>query len=84
MLENALEWLRGPSDAHNVVSGGSTRVFSIEPTDNTDSALLQFQAIARVAIENAGSSYSVLPHPSADRALDGFDVVYDAVVISVR
>ncbi len=75
-----LNFLRVDSRGH-VVTPGQGGAFEIAPLDDTEEALIAFQAVAREAIRNGGSGYRVEERASLGRRLAGMRTVYDSIGI---
>ena len=75
-----LNFLRVGSRGH-VVQEGQDGAFDMFPLDDTQEALIAFQAVAREAISNGGSGYRAEERPSVGQSLPGVRTVYASIGI---
>ena len=75
-----LNFLRVGSRGH-VVHPGQGGAFDMFPLDDTQEALIAFQAVAREAISNGGAGYRVEERATQGRSLPGMRTVYDSLGI---
>ena len=75
-----LNFLRVGSRGH-MVHPGPDGAFDMFPLDDTQEALIAFQAVAREAISNGGAGYRVEEHATKGRPLPGMRTVYASLGI---
>ena len=75
-----LNFLRVGSRGH-LVNPGQGGAFDMFPLDDTQEALIAFQAVAREAISNGGVAYRVEEHATKGRPLPGMRTVYASLGI---
>ena len=75
-----LNFLRVGSRGH-LVEPGQDGAFDMFPLDDTEEALVAFQAVAREAVSNGGAEYRVEERATPGRRLPGVRTVYDSLGI---
>ena len=75
-----LNFLRAGSRGH-AVNPGPDGAFEMVPLDDTQEALLAFQAVAREAVSHGGAGYRVEEHATKGQPLPGMRTVYASLGI---